>query len=96
VAARLPILLLTMMGLLVAAGSLVFTTHVAPVSIWALNFAPIFALALGIHSALLLVVAMGYTLSMLSAAMERYETHAGPEQAEGGLLTLKLVEHLGV
>ena len=55
VAAGLP-LLLTMVGLLVAAGALVMSTHLAPVSIWALNFALMFALALGIDYALFLVV----------------------------------------
>ncbi len=55
VAAGLP-LLLTMVGLMVAAGALVLATHVAPVSIWALNFALMFALALGIDYALFLVV----------------------------------------
>jgi RND superfamily putative drug exporter len=55
VAAGLP-LLLAMAGLLVAAGALVIATHVAPVSIWALNFALMFALALGIDYALFLVV----------------------------------------
>jgi RND superfamily putative drug exporter len=55
VAAGLP-LLLTMVGLLVAAGALVISTHLFPVSIWALNFALMFALALGIDYALFLVV----------------------------------------
>jgi RND superfamily putative drug exporter len=55
VAAGLP-LLLTMAGLLVAAGALVITTKVTPVSIWALNFALMFALALGIDYALFLVM----------------------------------------
>jgi RND superfamily putative drug exporter len=55
VAAGLP-LMLTMVGLLSAAGALVLSTHVAPVSIWALNFAMMFALALGIDYALFLVV----------------------------------------
>jgi RND superfamily putative drug exporter len=55
VAAGLP-LMLTMVGLLVAAGALVLVTQVAPVSIWALNFALMFALALGIDYALFLVV----------------------------------------
>jgi len=55
VAAGLP-LMLTMAGLLVSAGALVIATHVAPVSIWALNFALMFALALGIDYALFLVV----------------------------------------
>ncbi len=55
VAAGLP-LMLTMAGLLVAAGALVIANHVAPVSIWALNFALMFSLALGIDYALFLVV----------------------------------------
>ncbi|MDF8265936.1 MMPL family transporter [Luteipulveratus flavus] len=55
VAAGLP-LMLTIVGLLTAAGALVIATHVAPVSVWALNFAMMFALALGIDYALFLVV----------------------------------------
>ena len=55
VAAGLP-LMLTLVGLLSAAGALVLATHIAPVSIWALNFALMFALALGIDYALFLVV----------------------------------------
>jgi RND superfamily putative drug exporter len=55
VAAGLP-LMLTMVGLLSAAGALVLSTHIAPVSIWALNFAMMFALALGIDYALFIVV----------------------------------------
>ncbi len=55
VAAGLP-LLLTMVGLLVAAGALVISTKFTPVSIWALNFALMFALALGIDYALFLVM----------------------------------------
>src|SRR6478609_5824732 len=55
VAAGLP-LMLTLVGLLTAAGALVLSTHLAPVSIWALNFALMFALALGIDYALFLVV----------------------------------------
>jgi RND superfamily putative drug exporter len=55
VAAGLP-LMLTMAGLLVAAGALVVADMIAPVSIWAFNFALMFALALGIDYALFLVV----------------------------------------
>jgi putative drug exporter of the RND superfamily len=55
VAAGLP-LMLTLVGLLTAAGALVLSTHIAPVSIWALNFAMMFALALGIDYALFIVV----------------------------------------
>ncbi|MGZ6641707.1 MAG: MMPL family transporter [Solirubrobacteraceae bacterium] len=54
VAAGLP-LMLTMVGLLAAAGSLFLATRVMPVSIWALNFALMFALALGIDYALFIV-----------------------------------------
>jgi RND superfamily putative drug exporter len=39
-----------------SAGALVLSTHIAPVSIWALNFAMMFALALGIDYALFIVV----------------------------------------
>jgi RND superfamily putative drug exporter len=69
VAAGLP-LMLTMAGLLVAAGSLVLATRVAPVSIWALNFALMFALALGIDYALFLVV-------RFRAALERRGVQPG-------------------
>jgi putative drug exporter of the RND superfamily len=55
VAAGLP-LMLTMGGLLVAAGALVLADKIAPISIWALNFALMFALALGIDYALFFVV----------------------------------------
>ncbi|WP_343055668.1 MMPL family transporter [Nocardioides ginsengisegetis] len=55
VAAGLP-LLLTLSGLVASAGSLVLINHLVPVSIWAMNFAMMFALALGIDYALFLVV----------------------------------------
>ena len=67
VAASLP-LLLTMVGLLVAAGSLVIMTHLFPVSIWALNFALMFALALGIDYALFIVVRFRSALKRRGAA----------------------------
>ena len=54
VAAGLP-LMLTMLGLLAAAGSLYLSTKLMPVSIWAMNFALMFALALGIDYALFIV-----------------------------------------
>jgi len=54
VAAGLP-LMLTMVGLMAAAGSLYLTTKLMPVSIWAMNFALMFALALGIDYALFIV-----------------------------------------
>ena len=55
VAAGLP-LMLTLAGLVTAAGALVLATYVAPVSIWAMNFAMMFALALGIDYSLFIVV----------------------------------------
>ena len=69
VAAGLP-LMLTMVGLLAAAGSLFIATKVMPVSIWAMNFALMFALALGIDYALFIVHRFrgAYFGSRLSAA----------------------------
>ncbi len=54
VAAGLP-LMLTMVGLASAAGLLYLGTQITPISIWAMNFALMFALALGIDYALFLV-----------------------------------------
>ncbi|MBJ7353251.1 MAG: MMPL family transporter [Thermoleophilaceae bacterium] len=54
VAAGLP-LMLTIISLVSAAGSLYLVTKVTPVSIWAMNFALMFALALGIDYALFIV-----------------------------------------
>ena len=73
VAAGLP-LMLTMVGLLVAAGALVLADMVAPVSIWALNFALMFALALGIDYALFLVV-------RFRAALHRRGAEPGDREA---------------
>ena len=73
VAAGLP-LLLTMAGLLVAAGALVITTKFIPVSIWALNFALMFALALGIDYALFLVM-------RFRAALKRRGANPGDREA---------------
>ncbi|ADG77361.1 MMPL domain protein OS=Tsukamurella paurometabola (strain ATCC 8368 / DSM / CCUG 35730 / CIP 100753 / JCM 10117 / KCTC 9821 / NBRC 16120 / NCIMB 702349/ NCTC 13040) OX=521096 GN=Tpau_0724 PE=4 SV=1 [Tsukamurella paurometabola] len=55
VAAGLP-LALTLAGLVASAGSLVLINEIVPVSIWAMNFAMMFSLALGIDYALFLVV----------------------------------------
>jgi len=55
VAAGLP-LLLTITGLVAAAGSLFLVAQLLDVSIWAFNFAMMFALALGIDYALFLVM----------------------------------------
>src|SRR5450755_1060777 len=69
VAAGLP-LMLTMVGLVAAAGSLYLTTKIMPVSIWAMNFALMFALALGVDYALFIVHRFrgAYFGSRLSAA----------------------------
>ncbi len=55
VAAGLP-LMLTIVGLVAAAGSLYLGSLLGDISIWAMNFALMFALALGIDYALFLVV----------------------------------------
>ncbi len=73
VATGLP-LLLTMAGLLVAAGALVITTKFTPVSIWALNFALMFALALGIDYTLFLVM-------RFRSALERRGAKPGDREA---------------
>ncbi len=54
VAAGLP-LLLTIAGLVASAGGLVLLNQVTPISVWAMNFAMMFALALGIDYALFIV-----------------------------------------
>ena len=54
VAAGLP-LMLTIVGLVAAAGSLYIASQIGEVSIWAMNFALMFALALGIDYALFIV-----------------------------------------
>ncbi len=54
VAAGLP-LMLTIVGLITAAGSLWIGTEIADISIWSMNFALMFALALGIDYALFIV-----------------------------------------
>jgi RND superfamily putative drug exporter len=55
VAAGLP-LMLTILGLVASAGSLYLGTQVLDISIWAMNFALMFALALGIDYALFIVM----------------------------------------
>lgn len=54
VAAGLP-LMLTILGLMASAGSLYLGTRVLDISIWAMNFALMFALALGIDYAMFIV-----------------------------------------
>jgi RND superfamily putative drug exporter len=55
VAAGLP-LMLTIIGLIASAGVLYLGTLISPISIWAMNFALMFALALGIDYALFIVM----------------------------------------
>ena len=55
VAAGLP-LMLTILGLVASAGSLYLATQLLDISIWAMNFALMFALALGIDYALFIVM----------------------------------------
>lgn len=62
VAAGLP-LMLTIVGLIASAGVLYLGTLLAPISIWAMNFALMFALALGIDYALFIVMRFRNALS---------------------------------
>ncbi len=62
VAAGLP-LLLTLAGLVASAGGLVLVNEVTPISVWAMNFAMMFALALGIDYALFIVARFRDALS---------------------------------
>lgn len=91
VAAGLP-LLLTLSGLVASAGSLVLINELVPVSIWAMNFAMMFSLALGIDYALFLVVRyraarMGAKLSAQRAIAETMDT-AGKAVLLSGLTVL--------
>src|SRR5579872_1561328 len=78
VAAGLP-LMLTMIGLACAAGLLYLGTLVMPISIWAMNFALMFALALGIDYALFVVhrfrgAFFGHRLSAVDATAVTMDT----------------------
>ena len=78
VAAGLP-LMLTMIGLASAAGLLYLGTLVMPISIWAMNFALMFALALGIDYALFVVhrfrgALFGHKLSAIDATAVTMDT----------------------
>jgi len=91
VAAGLP-LILTLAGLVASAGSLVLINELVPVSIWAMNFAMMFALALGIDYALFLVVRyrgarMGSGLSRDAAVAETMDT-AGKAVLLSGITVL--------
>jgi RND superfamily putative drug exporter len=67
VAAGIP-LLLTIIGLMMTAGSLFLAAQVFDVSIWAMNFAMMFALALGIDYALFVVVR--FRAAMMGSGMK--------------------------
>ncbi len=73
VAAGLP-LLLTIVGLVASAGVLYLGTLISPISIWAMNFALMFALALGIDYALFIVMRFRNAL---------FGQHHNPAQAVG-------------
>jgi RND superfamily putative drug exporter len=91
VAAGLP-LLLTILGLVATAGALYLTTLAFDVSIWAMNFALMFALALGIDYALFIVVRFrgalfGSGRSPVDATAETMDT-AGKAVLFSGLTVL--------
>jgi putative drug exporter of the RND superfamily len=78
VAAGLP-LMLTILGLVASAGSLYLGTQLLDISIWAMNFALMFALALGIDYALFIVMRFraaffGSKLSAEDAVVETMDT----------------------
>ncbi|WP_019067062.1 MMPL family transporter [Streptomyces hokutonensis] len=90
IAAGLP-LLLTMAGLAASVGSLVLISHVTPISIWAMDFALMFALALGIDYALFLVIrfraALAHSRDPRRAVEETMDT-AGKAVLLSGLTVL--------
>jgi RND superfamily putative drug exporter len=91
VAAGLP-LMLTILGLVAAAGSLYVGTQLMDISIWAMNFALMFALALGIDYALFVVMRFrgalfGSRLSAEEAAAVTMDT-AGKAVLFSGLTVL--------
>ncbi|WP_067430887.1 MMPL family transporter [Nocardioides jensenii] len=94
VAAGLP-LLLTLSGLVASAGSLVLINQFVPVSIWAMNFAMMFALALGIDYALFLVVRyraarMGSQESPRAAIAETMDTAGKAVLLSGATVLISL------
>jgi len=94
VAAGLP-LILTLAGLVASAGSLVLINHFVPVSIWAMNFAMMFALALGIDYALFLVVRfraarMGHHESPRQAVAETMDTAGKAVLLSGATVLISL------
>ena len=73
VAAGLP-LMLTILGLVAAAGTLYLGTSIADISIWAMNFALMFALALGIDYALFIVYRFRGALTDSATPADAVET----------------------
>ena len=95
VAAGLP-LMLTILGLVASAGTLYIGSRFSDISIWAMNFALMFALALGIDYALFVVhrfrgAFFGSRLSARDASAETMDT-AG----QGGALLRRHRAHLPV
>jgi putative drug exporter of the RND superfamily len=91
VAAGLP-LMLTIVGLIASAGVLYLGTLISPISIWAMNFALMFALALGIDYALFVVMRFrnalfGQARSPVDAIAETMDT-AGKAVLFSGLTVL--------
>ncbi|MFE3293883.1 MMPL family transporter, partial [Rhodococcus sp. NPDC059234] len=90
VAAGLP-LLLTLAGLVASAGGLVLLNEITPISVWAMNFAMMFALALGIDYALFIVArfrdALSKTGDARAAVAETMDT-AGKAVVLSGLTVL--------
>ncbi|WP_083471083.1 MMPL family transporter [Rhodococcus sp. ADH] len=90
VAAGLP-LLLTLAGLVASAGGLVLLNEVTPISVWAMNFAMMFALALGIDYALFIVArfrdAIAHATSKQAAVAETMDT-AGKAVVLSGITVL--------
>ncbi len=91
VAAGLP-LMLTILGLMTSAGVLYLVTQITDVSIWAMNFALMFALALGIDYALFIVhrfrgALLGSELPVVDAVATTMET-AGKAVLFSGLTVL--------
>ncbi|RYC03806.1 MMPL family transporter [Nocardioides zhouii] len=94
VAAGLP-LILTLAGLVASAGSLVLINHLVPISIWAMNFAMMFALALGIDYALFIVARfraarMGHHESPRQAIAETMDTAGKAVLLSGATVLISL------
>ncbi len=80
VAAGLP-LMLTILGLIASAGVLYLGTLISPISIWAMNFALMFALALGIDYALFIV--MRYRAAHFGSGMDPVDAVASTMDTAG-------------